>query len=100
MSFTIFLHSNVKNLLEDDKKYCHRNRKRQLIHSEIITILVYCYFGLFANFKHYYKILLFYYALHYSLFYVSLYFVGYFSNAISCDRFVDSCRLFFYMISF
>ena len=30
-----------------------RNRKRWLSESEIMTILVYCYFGIFRNFKEY-----------------------------------------------
>lgn len=78
-----------KNLLLEDKEHRHRNRKGQLGHSEIMTILVCYHFGSFANFKHYY------------LFYIRQHLSGYFPDSVSYNRFVELMpRVFFHMMLF
>ena len=45
---------NAGNLLEDNSGVKRRRRQASLSDSEIMTILLYFYFGTFRNFKHYY----------------------------------------------
>ena len=47
-------HLNAENLLEDNSGVKRRRRQASLSDSEIMTILLYFYFGTFRNFKHYY----------------------------------------------
>lgn len=49
--------SPLKELPSPDGKR-HRRRKGQMSESEIMTIIVCYHFGSFANFKHYYLLLL------------------------------------------
>lgn len=90
MSFARILQSECdKNLLLEDNEHRHRNRKGELSHSEIMTILVCYHFGSFANFKHYY------------LFYIRQHLSDYFPDAVSYNRFVELMpRVFFHMMLF
>ena len=66
-----------------------RNRKGQMLKSEIMTILLCYHFGSFHNFKHYY------------LFFIKEHLASYFPKAVSYTRFVKLMpRVFFDLMAF
>lgn len=70
------LQKNLKIEPSSDGKK-HRSRKCRLSDSGIMTILVCYHFGMFADFKHYYK------------FFIKDHLKHYFPNAVSYNRFVE-----------
>lgn len=64
-------------LVTDTDGKRHRNRKREMSDSEIITILICFHYGCFKNFKHFY------------LYYVKEHLKGEFPNLLSYNRFVE-----------
>ena len=80
---------NAGNLLEDNSGVKRRRRQASLSDSEIMTILLYFYFGTFRNFKHYY------------LFFIKGTMKSYFPKAVSYNRFVElESRVFFQLMFF
>jgi hypothetical protein len=65
------------NLLTSSDGKKHRNRKREMSDSEIITILICFHYGCFKNFKHFY------------LYYVNVHLKEEFPNLLSYNRFVE-----------
>ena len=66
-----------------------RNRKGQMLKSEIMTILLCYHFGSFRNFKHYY------------LFFIKEHLASYFPKSVSHTRFVELMpRVFFDLMAF
>ena len=77
----------LKMLPENGKK--HRNRTCEMSDSEIMTILLLFYFGIFKNFKHYY------------LHYIGVHLKKEFSKQLSYNRFVEiEHRVFVQMMFF